>query len=646
MTIKRFLSTVLTFTATAAMGVSAAKAAPFEFIRIGDADGFGFTNPNSFQDSQGGNPDRNQNGVIEQTEFLPNLAGNSGVNGQDQFDNRNSAELTDARFQGIGFSDNKSSGSNLTDRNLDPEETNINPRMIFDFFVDSDDIVAGADVFFNLVFGDYDVRPASLRLRRANGSQRTVNLTLQGGNQDGLVQAATTTLGFNEVFTAEGGGYRGFLDVLFQASQEPHIAIDYTELSVEEIALDPPDPLLGAPGALDFGAVLVNDTGKASLTVSNDGEAGSQLSGDVTTTGRLGITPPGSGSFNLSDEETAEITLTYQPDAKDEAQDGTVDITSNGGRSDFTPTAKAVAPVAAPLATAGDAPIVRQGTGATISKSYSNTGNGNEAAVDPDNGNTLTASGVETNLTAGVNDISGSGAAAYSIVNGTLSLKDGAAGSFTFALSETAAIGAQTAAATITFDNGKSDGSNDPFNATAALDAVVVGPNAETDRLPGGVIDFGAIKADETVEQSVTLSNDLAGFAGFDLTGYEVFETGLTLLDAQITGKDAALFNTDFAGPVVLHDSSGFDLASVLDVTFAPSLMAGDFTATLTLFTDQGQAFVGAAGGGMNDYDDGFSFAFTLQGTAEPVSAPATGLLALLGLSWLYRAGRGGHLMR
>jgi hypothetical protein len=97
-------------------------------------------------------------------------------------------------------------------------------------------------LFFNLIFGDYDVVPANVTLTFASAPARTVTLTTQPGAADGLIQAASATLNFNEVFTATTGGYNGFLQVDFIAPNEPYTAFDFTELSVTKISTDLPEP--------------------------------------------------------------------------------------------------------------------------------------------------------------------------------------------------------------------------------------------------------------------------------------------------------------------------------------------------------------------------------------------------------------------
>ncbi|MDP6343232.1 MAG: PEP-CTERM sorting domain-containing protein, partial [Alphaproteobacteria bacterium] len=131
-------------------------------------------------------------------------------------------------------------GPNFPDGNpATPNE----PTFVFDFFVASGDIVPGSTLFFNLIFGDYGVSPAHIDLIFATASSRTVGLTTQGGGQDGLIQAATAILTFNEVFTATAGGWDGFLQVDFKVPNDPYTAFDFVELSLNEIPFEPaPEP--------------------------------------------------------------------------------------------------------------------------------------------------------------------------------------------------------------------------------------------------------------------------------------------------------------------------------------------------------------------------------------------------------------------
>ena len=232
--------------------LSPASAAPFDQIRIGDIDAFGYSTTTGgpgtaglFR-SGGGSiaADTNGNGLLEQTEYLPDTAGNTAVNTSDVFDNRGAAELANTGpIQGNGFTDNGSSGSINTDRSL----LGIEPTFVFNFFVATGDInPATTQLFFNLVFGDYDVVPASIDLIFASSPSANVALTTQAGGEDGLIQAATTNIAFGDIFTATTGGYDGFLQVDFNSPNEPYTAFDFVELSLDEISFVPvPEPALG-----------------------------------------------------------------------------------------------------------------------------------------------------------------------------------------------------------------------------------------------------------------------------------------------------------------------------------------------------------------------------------------------------------------
>jgi len=247
-------------TAAALLLSASAYAGPvFDYIRIGDQDGFGYTNTAALVRATGAPhttaADTNGNNRLEQTEYLPDLNkdGSVATGSGDDFDNRSAAEKANtAATGGNGFTDNGSSGSKWTDISLstsftgpdfpDPSGPAVpnQPTFIYDFHVDGSAILTTTQLFFNLIFGDYDVTPANINLTFASAASRTVNLTVQPGNGDGLIQAASALLNFNEVFTTDGsGGWDGFLKVDFIAPNEPYTAFDFTELSVTQISSNP-----------------------------------------------------------------------------------------------------------------------------------------------------------------------------------------------------------------------------------------------------------------------------------------------------------------------------------------------------------------------------------------------------------------------
>ena len=265
----RLLAACVAVFATCSLSASSAVAAPFDFIRIGDLDGFGF-DPTGLKRAtpvpHTTPADTNGNGRLEVLEFLPDLNLNGAVaTGQgDDFDNRSASEKLNIGIGGSGFTDTGSSGAKWTDVALSTSSTFPDfpdgggpgipnePRFTFNFHVAGGDVDPLAGLFFNVLFGDYDVVPANITLTFASSPTRTLALTTQPGAADGLIQASFAHLLFSEVFTSDGaGGWNGFMVVDFNAPMEPYTAFDFAELST--VPIDVPEPaslvLFGA-GAL------------------------------------------------------------------------------------------------------------------------------------------------------------------------------------------------------------------------------------------------------------------------------------------------------------------------------------------------------------------------------------------------------------
>lgn len=270
-----------------------------DLIRIGDIDGFGYGTAPGFFAANGGpaNIGGAASGVLGGGDFLPDINRNGVLaNGSnDEFDLRTAAERgnTAVTNLGAGVTNRGTTGSAFTDISLartydarsaagqilvgtnpntfgpggafphPPSNTLPNqPGFLFQFDVDKGALAAGTNVFFNLVFGDYDVVPASIRITTAAGGTRVLNLVRQGAGSDGLIQEATATLGFGEVFTDGGTVWRGFLDIDFVAPNEPYTAFDYVELSTRPLVVvaEVPEPstlALGTLGLLAAGVVAI-----------------------------------------------------------------------------------------------------------------------------------------------------------------------------------------------------------------------------------------------------------------------------------------------------------------------------------------------------------------------------------------------------
>ena len=252
-----------------------AYATPFEYIKIGDTDGFGFDADANFASltGDGGSIDRNGDGHLGAGDVLPSLNGGSAVatgNGDD-FDNRLGENYTcngcsNTGSSGVEFTDialstsydNSSAANQVYNANTSSygaggafpagSSTALSnqPGFTFNFTVADGDIQVGSDVFFNLVFGDYDVQPAGIDLMYATAAAETVSLSPQNnGPDDGLIQGAFVALDFADVFTWNNAtsSWDGFLMVDFNAPKEPYTAFDYVELSMEAFTItEVPEP--------------------------------------------------------------------------------------------------------------------------------------------------------------------------------------------------------------------------------------------------------------------------------------------------------------------------------------------------------------------------------------------------------------------
>lgn len=227
---------------------------PFQHIRIGDADGFGFISTNGLlRPDRTGNvqaADSNRNGRLEPGEFVPDLNGDGAVwyAGDDNFDNRSMPELIDREAKCLGCLavGKNTRGANWTDLSLSTTAPAINwpddngPQIpnnatfVFDFTVKKDRIAEGSQIFFNLVYADYDVNPATIRVEFANG--KVQNLALENTASfgfDGLIEARTAFFSFDDVFTLDAdGNWKGFARVVFLAPFEPWTAFDFVEMSL------------------------------------------------------------------------------------------------------------------------------------------------------------------------------------------------------------------------------------------------------------------------------------------------------------------------------------------------------------------------------------------------------------------------------
>lgn len=286
--------------ATLGTFASSAQAAGFNYIRIGDKDGLGYGNGAGYSAANGNAANVDGKGVLGAGDFIPDLNqdGKLATKKGDDFDNRTTKEKSNSLVQSLGFIDNGSTGSKFTDISLstslikksgnkanlsekgftqqDYQYQNINgdqktskvplPGFDFDFFVDKNNVAEDSSMYFNLIFGDYDVKDAKVGFWKADGTYFERNLTKQKNNkgQDGWIQSAFVELDFNEVFTATGNGYSGILKTKIIAPDEPYLTFDYAELSTKQISLDPDSQSVPEPATI-LGLVLFGVLGSGSL---------------------------------------------------------------------------------------------------------------------------------------------------------------------------------------------------------------------------------------------------------------------------------------------------------------------------------------------------------------------------------------------
>ena len=348
--------------------------AGFTGIRIGDADGFGFDDGGSHTRATTppapGSVNVDGVGVLAPGDYLPDL-NESGVVAHtqgDNFDNRSVDEF-DRRFLEIGAShDTGSVGSQWTDISLSTTYTEsvsphpapsfpdltpgLNPQnaidapnepvLRFDFHVPASDLSVGEPLFFNIVFGDYDIPQddAKIEISDANGDVLTLDLVAGAASppgtisqpHDGLIQSAFLKLDFEQVFRESGTGYDGFLEVRLQARTEPYMAFDYAELSTLPAFVTPASN--GHLVALSDGQTLEQlDFGNHAEGVLQ-GQKWYDLDGD----GVRSLGEPGWDGVEIQviDANTGALVASQMTDAEDLNNDNFFDPYSEQGLFSFT----------------------------------------------------------------------------------------------------------------------------------------------------------------------------------------------------------------------------------------------------------------------------------------------------------------------
>lgn len=234
------------------LGAASAAADQFQYIRIGDIDGFGWGDAAGLTAANGGPCNLDGLGLLGPLDFLPdvNHDGRTRFSSGDDWDLRSAAETGNHAVAAVGASDfGGTSGSQWNDVTLSISFAGRPaglPGYVFDFFVADGDIQPGTQFVMHAIYSDYDVRPGTAHYTLNNGSALDVTLTPQPHDHDGWIRDQAVTLNFEDVFSAVKGGYRGHIGMDFLLPNEPYVAFDYIELA----AVPEPNALMMAGAGL------------------------------------------------------------------------------------------------------------------------------------------------------------------------------------------------------------------------------------------------------------------------------------------------------------------------------------------------------------------------------------------------------------
>jgi len=160
------------------------------------------------------------------------------------------------------------------------------------------------------------------------------------------------------------------------------------------------------------------------------------------------------------------------------------------------------------------------------------------------------------------------------------------------------------------------DGDTPALDSTVNLSAAGVGPDTQISGYDMGGFDFGTIGSNDTATLVMNLGNATTDSGSIELVGLTT--------DYEITGIDADKFSFDLLNGAVF----GAGGSDAFNIVFDPNGEGGNFTAVLTIKTDENAAF------GMTSL--GSSYSFQLFGSAaipEPTTLLSLSAIAGLALS-------------
>ncbi len=204
--------------------VSAGSSAFGVYTMIGDRDGFGYGAAAGLFDEKGQPADRNNNGILDAGDGLPDLNGDGKIatNKGDNFDHRSAAEMTgDAKWTDVSLAKSYAGRPGLAN----------DASFTFTFDVAGDPHF-GKDHVFTLVYADYDVPPMSAVVEGVIYDNLIMNQGL-----DGAIREFTAIVAWSDMMDGEV-----IVDIV--SPKEPYVAFDYASLK--------PVP---APGALLLGGI-------------------------------------------------------------------------------------------------------------------------------------------------------------------------------------------------------------------------------------------------------------------------------------------------------------------------------------------------------------------------------------------------------
>ncbi len=489
----------------------------------------------------------------------------------------------------------------------------------------------------------------------ASQTSQAAVLKFYNGNPGAGTNATQDNKGYSSTISLKSQGVAAVADVAFTGVNTTIAANNYA--------------LVGSN--LNTGTITVTNLGNGNLagganSVSNPinlnsggtgGTAGSGYWAGQNFGGTTGIASgqvTGSGTtFSLSDSASQALTYTVAPTTTGAGSqavtfdffNGKNDGTNQGFTTTSTVSWVGVAPQLAGVT--GGLQQARMGAGAqNLGVTVTNNGNGNLSGLGSvSNLNGTVTTNLGTTATAG--HISGTGGSfsvqdsstgtinyTYLPTVGFLNSGDGHGFSSTknIAFATSNGSGATNASTTgVVSLTGQSvgpiyDSSVRPYAAaragsygsfaTAVADVPPIPPGSISPRLSSGLVNFGKFLADIGGAESLTIRNASTDPGNLALTG-------LTILNAQLTGAQASYFSIDpaFTSQLgTLELGEGMQFFAGLTFNGAPS--PGLYSATLAIQTDENAAF-GA---------EGDIFYYTLVAQVLSNDVPEPGTLALMGL--------------